>query len=283
MPYAVEKYPLQEFDLIISDSHACAKGAIKNKKAKHLCYCHTPLRYVWHPEIDTRASSSWLRRWAANRLKKWDLATIDRVDHYLANSKYIKERIQTIYHRDSEVIYPPIDTQKWQIADKPDDYFLYVSRLVDYKRPDLIIKAFNQLGLPLKIVGQGPEFTKLKSLAKPNIEFLGRVDDKTLQEVYSHCLAFIYPSIEDFGMVPVEVMASGRPVISINQGGAAETVIEGKTGLHFNEQTADSIIEAIKKFQPENFNPKEIRAWAESFDTQFFKTKFQQFIKRHST
>jgi glycosyltransferase involved in cell wall biosynthesis len=282
MPKAIESFNLQDFDLIISDSHACAKGAIKRKDALHICYCHTPLRYVWFPELDSRANSSYLRRFAANRLKKWDLATIDRVDKYFANSRFIQQRIKKIYDRNSDVIYPPVDTEKWQPAKKVSNYFLYVSRLVDYKRPDIIIEAFNKLGLPLKIVGQGPEYQKLKSFAMPNIEFLGRVSDETLKEVYSQCLAFIYPSIEDFGIVPVEVMASGRPVLAISQGGAAETVIDSKTGLHFNEQTPESIVETIKLFNPENFNPNFIRQWAETFDKKVFQEKIKQLIENFS-
>lgn len=278
MPKAVESYDLSDFDIIISDSHACAKGAIKAKGAYHICYCHTPLRYVWRPEIDDRASSSWLRRQAANYLKKWDLATIDRVDQYFGNSQYISDIIKQTYHRDAPTIYPPVDTTKWQPAAEIEDYFLYVNRLVSHKKPDLIVKAFNELGKPLKIVGTGPELANLQKMAKPNIAFTGRVSDEELKHLYSHTQALIYPSIDDFGMIAVEVMASGRPVIGIDKGGAAETIIEGKTGLHFSDQTPESIIAAVQKFNPKDFNPQEIRTFAEQFDTEIFKQKISHAV-----
>ena len=278
MPKAIESFDLSQYDLVISDSHACAKGAIKAKNAYHICYCHTPLRYVWLTNIDNRANSSLLRRAAANYLKKWDLRTIDRVDKYFSNSNYISDRIKTIYHRDAETIYPPIDTKKWHISDNTDDYFLFVSRLVSHKKPEIVVEAFNQLGLPIKIVGNGPELVNLKKIAKSNIIFTGRVSDEELQALYSQCQALIFPSIDDFGMVPIEVMASGRPVIAISQGGAAETVIEGLTGLHFNEQTSKSIIEAVKKFNPTNYDPIKIRQFAEKFDTEVFISKIEKAV-----
>lgn len=282
MPRAVESYNLKDYDLIISDSHACAKGVIKSANATHLCYCHTPLRYVWEPSIDPRASSTWLKRLAAKRLKKWDLATVNRVDKYYANSRYIKDRIKKIYDREADVIYPPVETSKFQPVSHPDSYFLYSSRLVAYKHPEIVVEAFNQLNLPLKIVGSGPELAKLREIAKPNIEFLGRVSDRDLPSIYARCQALIFPAIEDFGIVPVEVMAAGRPVIALNQGGATETVVEGKTGLHFNEQSPESIIEAVKKFRPENFNSQEINTYAKQFDTAVFKTKMLQLVQQYS-
>ncbi len=278
MPWAVEHYDLADYDVIISDSHACAKGAIKHPDAKHICFCHTPMRYVWAPEVDPRASSSWLRRLAAKRLKKWDIATVDRVDRYLANSKYTQNRIDQFYHWPSDVIYPPVDTKRFKIANKVDNYFLYVGRLVTYKKPAIVIEAFNQLKMPLKIVGTGPELDNLQALAKTNIEFLGRLPDEKLAEVYAKCQALIFPTIEDFGIIPVEVMAAGRPVISFAKGGAAETVIEGKTGLIFQEQTPESLIEAVKSFRVENFSSVTIQAWAKNFDTAVFKSKMKALI-----
>lgn len=278
MPKAIESFDLSKFDIIFSNSHACAKGAIKAKNAYHLCYCHTPMRYVWLPEIDNRASTSLLRRQAVKYLKKWDLATVDRVDQYYGNSNYISQRIKTLYSRDAQTIYPPVDTSAWHPSKNQDDYFLFISRLITHKKPDLVIEAFNQLGLPLKIVGTGPELERLKAMAKPNIQFTGRVSDDELKKLYSETRALIFPSIDDFGLVPVEVMASGRPVIAINIGGAAETVIEGKTGTLFSEQTPQSIIEAVTRFNKMTFNPAEIRSWAEKFDIKVFQDKIKKAV-----
>ncbi len=279
MPKAIESFDLRKYDVVLSQSSACAKGAIKGKNATHICYCNTPLRYVWYPEIDPRASGSWLRRSASKYLKKWDIATINRVDKYYANSNYTKQRIKECWHRDAETLYPPVETGKWHISKDVGDYYIYVCRLVAYKKPDLVVEAFNKLGLKLKIVGSGPELDKLKKMAKPNIEFCGRVSDQELKNLYSKALAFIYPAIEDFGIVPVESMASGRPVIALGLGGSAETVIPGKTGLLFQEQTADSLITAVKDFKPEDYNPDEIRAWAKKFDTSVFKDKMKKAVE----
>ena len=279
MPRAVEKYDLAGFDLIISDSHACAKGAIKKAGARHICYCHTPMRYVWTPLIDPRASSSLLRRKVMKYLKKWDLKTIPRVDQFIANSEFIKARINKFYQRDAVVIYPPVDVSKFQIAENPDNYFLYVGRLVAYKKPDIVIRAFNKLNLPLKVVGSGPELKKLHKIAKPNIEFLGYVNGKSLNRLYSYCLALIFPTIEDFGIVPVEVMASGRPVIAYGKGGVTETVLEGVTGEFFDHQTPESLARALKNFNSAKYDPKKIRQRAEQFDKSIFKKNFLEYIK----
>lgn len=283
MPRAVESYDLADFDLILSDSHACAKGAMPGPKATHICYCHTPMRYVWSPDIDPRASSSFLRRFVAKRLKSWDLRTTDRVHHFIANSNYIHDRIQNAYHRDSVVVYPPVETSHWQTANKTDDYFLYVGRLVDYKKPAIVVEAFNKLGRKLKIVGSGPQFDQLRLSAKSNIEFLGRLPDNALKDVYSKCLALIFPTIDDFGIVPVEVMASGRPVIAIDIGGAAETVVEGKTGHLFHEQSAEAIIDAVKSFKPENYDSSDIRDWSLRFDKSVFQSRIRQIVDKYTS
>lgn len=282
MPNAVEKYDLKDFDLIISDSHACAKGIIKAKNTTHICYCHTPMRYIWCPEIDPRANSSWLRRKALEYLKKWDLATIDRVDAYIANSNYIKDRIKRIYHRDSIVIYPPVDIKKFspvKSIDNLGNYYLYVCRLVSYKKSDLVIDAFNKLSLPLKVIGTGPELEKLKLKAKKNIEFLGHVEDGELKKIYSRALAFVFPAEEDFGIVMVEAIASGRPVIAYNKGGAAEIVKNGISGEFFENQSIESLVSAVKSFTPEKYIPKNVRNEALKFDQTIFKTKIISYIK----
>lgn len=282
MPKAVESYDLSDFDLIISDSHACAKGAIKDKNAKHICYCHTPMRYVWRKEIDPRANSSWLRRQTIKYLKKWDLATIDRVDKYIANSSYIKERIKDVYHRDAVVIYPPVLTKQFypvKSVKELGDYYLYVGRLISYKKPGLVIEAFNQLGLPIKVVGTGPELLKLKSKAQNNIEFLGKVGDEELRKIYARALAFVFPAEEDFGVVMVEAIASGRPVIAYEKGGSLEIVKKGISGEFFGEQTVESLISAIKSFHPEEYQPENVKREAEKFDQSIFKKRIIDYIK----
>lgn len=283
MPMAFESFDLNEYDIVLSSSSSCAKGVITNPETMHVCYCHSPMRYGWEFYYeytkDMKGIKKKLIKYFMNYMRIWDVTSANRVDYFIANSENVARRIWKHYKRESVVIHPPVRCKLFNISDIDEDYFLVVSRLVEYKRIDLAVKAFNDLGLPLVIIGDGPEKEKLKSIAKDNIKFLGRQPDEVIKEYYSKCRAFIFPGEEDFGITPLEAQASGRPVIAYGKGGALETVINGKTGLFFKEQKAEYIIECIKKFEKMQFNKDDIRRHAEEFDEEIFKEKISNFIK----
>ena len=287
-PKAIERFDLSGYDLVLSSSSAFAKGAIKDKNACHICYCYTPMRFVWDYDsyVEKEDFGKLTRKvlpLVIKKLKKWDITTIDRVDYYVAISNYIKGRIKRCYKRDAEVIYPPVNVKNFTISSKTEDYFLVVSRLNAYKNIDLVINAFNYLGLNLKIVGTGPYKETLRSLVKSkNIEFLGRLDETDLKEIYSKCRAYIFPGKEDFGITPVEAQASGRPVIAYFDGGAIETVLDRVTGLFFKENSKGVFIETVKRFLKieDNFDKNRIRENALRFDKDIFKKKIMDFINK---
>jgi len=288
MPVAVEFFDLSDYDLIISDASAFAKGVITSSAALHICYCHTPTRYLWsdtHSYLKELPYNKYLKKVIAfmfNYIRNWDKAAADRVDIFIANSKFIAKRIQKYYRRDSVVIYPPVEFDSFSISPEISDYFLLGGRLVPYKRFDVVIEAFKQLDLPLKIFGDGVDAERLKSLAAghPKIEFLGRVSDQERAKLYGNCRAFINPQEEDFGITVVEAMASGRPVIAWERGGAKETVIQDKTGLFFKEQTVQDIITTVKEFENKHFDPEEIREYASQFSVQRFKREMMELIQQ---
>jgi glycosyltransferase involved in cell wall biosynthesis len=286
-PRAFESFDLSEYDIVLSSSHSCAKGVITNLETMHVCYCYTPIRYAWDDSVKYINNSNFpsiLKNWyipkVVNKIRIWDKAAADRVDYYIAISELIRKRIKKYYRRESEVIYPPFDSSQFNISDKTENYFLAVGRLIQYKRFDLIIETFNKLGLPLKIAGSGPEYKKLKQLAKNNIEFLGFAPESELRTLYSKCQALIFPQVEDFGIIPIETMASGRPVIAFNSGGAKETVIAGKTGVLFNEQSVESLSDSIKKCLDISFNPEIIREHSLKFDVKIYKQKMVSFLEK---
>jgi glycosyltransferase involved in cell wall biosynthesis len=287
-PKAIESFDLSNYDLILSSSSSFAKGAIKSKNACHICYCYTPMRYVWDyshyiEKENYNKTILGILPYIIKKLKKWDIENINRVDYYIAISDHIKDRVKKCYKRDSVVIYPPVDVKKFIISNKIEDYFLVVSRLNAYKNIDLVIDAFNDLDLHLKIAGTGPHRKALEGMVKnKNIEFLGKLSDADLVKVYNRCQAYIFPGIEDFGITPVEAQASGRPVIAYAGGGALETVIEGVTGLFFNENTKGSLIDTINKFlkMEANFNSIKIAENASRFDTDIFKSNIIEFINK---
>lgn len=284
-PLAFEQFDLSEYDLVLSNSHMAAKGVLTKPKTIHISYCHTPPRYLWEPDVDPRAKGgrfSWLKNKTAHDMRIWDRVAADRVDYFWGNSKYISKRIKKYYRRESDFLYPPVDVERFEVAPEKEikDYFLFVSRLISYKKCDLVVESFNKLGLPLKIIGQGSEEKRLKKMAKSNIEFLGHVSDKEQAKYYREAKAFIFPAEEDFGIVPVEAMACGRPVIAYGAGGAAETVIPGKTGVLFPEQTAESLTETIKNFNHRIYNSKEIRGWAEKFSGERFRAELKNKINK---
>ncbi len=289
MPWATENHNLMDYDVVLSSSSGFAKGVITGPKALHLCYCHTPTRYLWtdtHDYIANLNRNGLVKRIIPSLLvdlRLWDRLAADRVDLFIANSKTVQERIKKYYRRESEIIYPPVETEKFKIADRLGNYYLAGGRLVPYKRFDLVIQAFNRLNIPLKIFGTGPEEARLRTQAKANIEFLGKVTESELVELYSHCLAFIHPQVEDFGLTVIEAMASGRPVIAFAGGGAKETVIEGVTGKFFDEQSWEALGDTIIRFQPSTYQPERIRAQAEQFDTANFKEKIKNYLEKSWT
>jgi len=284
MPYATESYDLTDYDVVVSSSSAMAKGIITQSHTLHICYCHTPTRYLWsdtHRYVEELQYNKVIKKivpYFLHRLRKWDQLAAQRVDVFVANSKNISRRIKKYYRRDSIVIHPPVDISVFKISPTIGKYFLTGGRLVAYKRFDLTIKAFNRLGIPLKIFGEGPEYESLKQMAKSNIEFLGKVPDAELANLYSQAIAFIHPQVEDFGITPIESMASGRPVIAYSDGGACETVVENKTGKFFDEQTWEALADTVVRFKPEEYDPELIRNHAQQFSIDNFKNKMNELV-----
>ncbi len=286
MPTATEQYDLSEFDLVISSTSAMAKGIITNPQTLHICYCHTPTRYLWtdsHAYIRELKKGRLVKRIIPpylTYLRQWDRLAADRVDHFIANSHNVADRIHKFYRRDSEVIYPPVETSTFSVGNQVNHYYLAGGRLVSYKRFDIVVEAFNRLGIPLKIFGAGPEEKRLRKMAKPHVEFVGKVSDQRKAELYAHALGYINPQEEDFGITAVEAMAAGRPVIAYPVGGALETVIPGQTGEFFEEQTWESLGDAVIRFKPESYDPQAIRQHAETFSTEAFRAHIRDFVEK---
>jgi len=286
-PLAFELLNLDKYDLVISSASAEAKGIITKPETLHVCYCHTPTRYYWshyhyylqHPEF------GWLNPLIQlilpsliNKLRLWDRVAADRVDVFIANSGTTQKRIKKYYEHESTVIHPPVDAHRFSIIDEVGDYYLIVGRQTAYKRTDLAITAFNNLKLPLKVIGTGPALKKWMLGAKKNITFLGRLSDTEVAKYLSGCRALIMPQEEDAGIVPLEAMAAGRSVIAYRGGGAMETIIDGKTGIFFDQQTPASLAEAVERSQTINWQPEIIKQHANKFDTVNFKNKIKEFI-----
>ena len=284
MPMAFESFDLNDYDIVLSSSSSCAKGVVTNPNTMDVCYCHSPMRYGWEfyyeyaNTTDMKKLKKKLLKYFMDYMRIWDNVSSNRVDYFIANSENVARRIWKHYRRESVVIHPPVRCNLFNISDEDEDYFLIVSRLVEYKKIDLAIEAFNELRLPLIIIGDGSEREKLESKAKGNIKFLGRQPDNVIKKYYSKCRAFIFPGEEDFGITPLESQASGRPVIAFGKGGALETVIDRQTGIFFDEQTVDELKLAVKKFQNIDFDKKVIRKHAEEFDEAIFKGKIKDFI-----
>ena len=286
MPMAVEFFDLREYDLVISDASAFAKGVITLPETFHICYCHTPTRYLWdytHQYINELNYNKYFKKIISlvlNYIRIWDQHASGRVDKFIANSISVKKRIAKYYRRGAVVIYPPVDLGLFSISKDLGDYFLIGGRLAPYKRVDIVIEAFLKLDYKLKIFGDGVDMKRLKKIAgdSKNIEFLGRIDDEAKARLYSRCRAFINPQYEDFGITAVEAMASGRPVIAYRRGGAVETIKENITGVFFDDQTPAGIMKAISDFEKISFNPEEIKQRTKQFSTERFKEEIKKYI-----
>lgn len=286
MPIATESYDMSGFDVVLSSCSALSKGVIIHSNTLHICYCHTPTRYLWsdtHSYVAGLRYPFFIKKFIPlilNRLRVWDQVAAQRVDVFIANSNFVAQRIQKYYNRKSVVIYPPVETQRFFISDSIDKYYVTGGRLVSYKKFDITVHAFNQLGIHLKIFGDGPELAFLQKIAKPNIEFLGKISGGKLAEVYSRAIAFIHPQIEDFGITVIEAMASGRPVIAFDGGGARETVVSGISGEFFDEQCWEALADTVVRFKPQQYNPQAIKNYAEKFGIERFKKEIQELIQR---
>jgi len=285
MPTATEHYDLTGYDVILSSTSAFAKGVLTRDDAMHICYCHTPTRYLWSDthsyiqELRVPRIVKMLLPPVLSRLRVWDRQAADRVDVFVANSETVRRRIQKYYRRDAHVIHPPVDTNRFAIDHGPKDYFLTGGRLVAYKRYDMVVEAANRTGIPLKIFGSGPVEKDLRKKAKKNIEFLGRVSDAEQAKLYAGARAFIHPQEEDFGITPVESMAAGRPVIAYRKGGATETVVEGLSGEFFDEQSWEELADHMIRFNNSTYDPAAIKAHAEQFSRKQFEQKMTDFVK----
>jgi len=277
MPFAWEQFNFNEYDVVLSSSSSCAKGLITSPDTMHICYCHSPMRYGWEFYYEYINELGKLKRklipYVMNYIRMWDVVSANRVDYFIANSQNVARRIWKHYRREADVIHPPVKGSYFNISDVDEEYFLIVSRLVPYKKVDLAVEAFNELGLPLVVIGGGEQYDYLKSIAKDNVKILGRQPDEVIKEYYAKCRAFVFPGEEDFGITPLEAQASGRPVIAFGKGGALETVVSEKTGIFFEEQTINSLKEAVGRFNSMKFNKQEIREHALTFDEEIFKKK----------
>ncbi len=284
-PTALEQFDLSGYDLVISSESGPAKGVLTRPETCHICYCHTPMRYLWDMYHEYKNASGPVKKLLmpllTHYLRQWDQLSANRVDYFIANSSHVARRIAKHYRREAEVIHPPVDTGDFSIAPKTGDFYLMVGQLVRYKRPEIAVKAFSGTGRPLVVIGEGEELASLKRMAGSNVKFFGRQPFEVIQEHYARCRAFIFPGEEDFGITPVEAQASGRPVIAYGKGGALETVVEGQTGVFFREPTADSLNTALERFEAmENgFDPEAIRVHSLTFDRGRFLEQMKVFIE----
>lgn len=283
-PFAFEQFDLRGYDVVLSTSAGFAHGVVTQPETCHISYCHTPPRFAWrYHDFISRGDGPARSRalpWLMHYLRLWDQAAAQRVDHFLANSHNVSRRIRKFYRRPSEVLHPPVEADRFFVADVPRaDYFLIVSRLVGYKCLDVAIEACSRLNLPLKVVGGGPDEARLKALAGPTVEFLGKRSDTEIADLYAHCRAFLFPGEEDFGIAPLEAMASGRPVIALRAGGALETVMEGETGLFFDQCTPELLMGALIEYPSLRFAPHTIAAHARRFDLSVFQASLAHFVE----
>jgi len=283
-PKAIESFDLKEFDVIISSSWAVAKGIKKEKEQLHISYCYTPIRYAWdlYEEYtqNLKQPKKFFVQATLQYLRKWDFSTSKRVDYFIADSQFVQQRIKKTYNRDAVVIYPPVDVESFSLYEEKEDFYLSASRLVPYKKTKLIVEAFNEMPeKTLVVIGEGEEFGSIKKIAKENIKILGYQEKKVLIDYMQRAKAFVYAAVEDFGIVSIEAQACGTPVIALGDGGTKETVIDGKTGIHFQKQTVSGIINAVHRFENMHFCAKLIAKKAQYFHESRFKKELKSFVE----
>ncbi len=284
-PHAFEQFDFRGYDLVLSNKSGFCHGIITQPETTHICYCLTPTRYVWrYHQYAEQENLGWATRMGLSPfltfLRQWDRMAADRVDHFIAISAEIQRRIAKVYRRESVIIYPPVETTRFEPSNRVDAYYLMVGRLVPYRRIDLLIEAFNVMKRPLLIAGSGRDRDRLEAMAGPTVQFLGYVPDDELPDLLARCRAFMFPGEEDFGIAPIQAMAAGRPVIAYAAGGALETIVEGETGTFFHEQSVEAIVAAVERFDTGSVKTAVIRKQAEKFDTAVFKGKLTRFIEQ---
>lgn len=286
-PYAVEQFDLSQYDLVLSSSASIAKGVLTTQNQLHICYCHSPMRYAWdlyhqylkESNLDKGIKSIYAK-YVLHKLRSWDIISTNRVDHFIANSQYIANRINKLYRREAIVIYPPVDVESFTLVEEKEDFYFTASRMVPYKKIELVVRAFNEMPTKkLKVSGDGPEFEKIKKIAKSNIEMLGFIESEKLKEYMQKAKAFVFAAEEDFGILPVEAQACGTPVIAYGKGGVSESVILNKTGIFFKEQTQAHIIDAVNRFEQMKFDFKKIRENALRFSKIRFEKEIREFVE----
>lgn len=284
MPLALEELDLTGYDLVISSESGPAKGVVTNPDSFHMCYCHSPMRYLWDHYHQYRERASWPVRTVMSatypRLRQWDVTSSARVDSFVANSNFVKRRINKVWRRDAQVIHPPVEVDLFSPAEELDDYYLWAGQMVPYKRPDLAVDAFTASGRPLVMVGTGPMLSDLKRRAGPNVKFIDRLSFADLKNAYARSRAFIMTAEEDFGITPIEAMASGRPVIAYGKGGVLDSVIDGETGVFFDQQSAEALglaVEELERFLPQ-FDPAKAIARAADFAPPIFDRKILELV-----
>lgn len=284
MPLACEQFDLQAYDLVISSEAGPAKGVITRPDSLHVCYCHSPMRYIWDRYHDYQRGAGRLVRplfpWVAHYLRQWDRLSADRVDHFIANSAFVASRIRKFYRREARVVHPPVEVAAFA-PDRPrGDHYLVLGQLAPYKRADLAVQAFNDLGAPLVVIGEGEQAAELRALARDNVQLLGRQPFEVIREHLETCRALVFPGVEDFGIVPVEAMAAGAPVVAFGRGGALETVRDGITGCLFHEQSAEALKAAVLRIEDGalSFDPMAAHAHAQRFDAAHFQREMRALI-----
>ncbi|WP_297882490.1 glycosyltransferase family 4 protein [uncultured Campylobacter sp.] len=288
-PLAIEQFDLSGYDVVLSSSHAVAKGVLTHSNQLHIAYVHTPIRYAWdlyHQYLREsgldRGLKGMLAKYFLHKIRLWDTSTANRVDHYVANSRYIARRIKKTYGKPSDVIYPPVDVDKFMLCEAKEDFYLTASRMVPYKKIDLIVEAFSQTDKKLLVIGDGPDMAKIKSKAGKNVELLGFADDEIMADLMGRAKAFVFAAEEDFGITPVEAQACGTPVICFGRGGAREMVRDGESGLYFMEQNAKELLAAVAKFEQnyDKFEPIKIRENSLKFSRARFEAEIKSYVEK---